>query len=81
MTTTEFTAKLDYFSNELGIKQVKKDEAITWGYSTLNNYSLDMRKAFIYLNTLSRYAPESSNSITEADVDFIFAQLEKVLPC
>lgn len=79
MTTAEFQAKLDYFSNELGVMQVKKDEAITWGYQTIPNYNLDMRKAFIYLSTLSRYAPESSNSITEQQTDFIFTQLEKLL--
>lgn len=81
MTNAEFQAKLDYFSNELGVKQVKKDEAITWGYATIDNYSLNMKKAFIYLSTLSRYAPESSNSISELQVDFIFTQLEKLFPC
>lgn len=80
MTTAEFQTKMDYFSNALGVKQVKLDEGIRWGYVTAGN-SLKLKKAFIYLNTLSRYAPESSNSIDEQQVNFIFTQLEKIMPC
>lgn len=80
MTQLQFQYKLDYFTNLLGIAQVKTEEAITWGYEVFDSMPLNRKKAFIYLNTLSRYAPESSNSITEQQTDFIFTQLEKLLP-
>lgn len=79
MTQQQFQWKVDYFTNLLGTTQVKADEAIKWGYEKFNSKPLKLKKAFIYLNTLSRYAPESSNSITEQQTDFIFTQLEKLL--
>lgn len=81
MTTAEFQVKLDYFTNLLGIRQVKTEEGFKWGFATPEmSRLLSSRKAFIYLNTLSRYAPESSNSIDEQQSEFIFTQLEKLLP-
>lgn len=79
MTTSEFQTKIDYFSNQLGVEQVKRDEGFLWGYIPSNTGNLSMKKSFIYLNTLSRYNPESSNSITEQQTNFIFTQLEKLL--
>lgn len=79
MTQIEFQNKVDYFTNLLGVGQVKTEEAIKWGYELFDSTPLNKKKAFIYLNTLSRYAPESSNSITEQQTDFIFTQLDKLL--
>lgn len=79
MTLTEFKTRLDYYIDLLGIKQVKIDNGKKWGLIVNMNGLLNMKKAFIYINTLSRYQPESSNSIGEADVESIFTQLEKLL--
>lgn len=79
MTDTEFTARKDYFTNLLGLMQIKLDEAGKWGFIQKLAKPDSMKKAFIYLNTLSRYSPESSNSIDGQQVDFIFTQLEKLL--
>lgn len=80
MTDTEFNGKRDYFTNLLGLMQVKIDEGEKWGFIQKLTKPDNMKKAFIYLNTLSRYSPESSNSINGLQVDFIFTQLEKLLP-
>lgn len=81
MTDTEFNNKLDYFNNLLGRKQVTIDEARKWGFvraAAVVNLPA-MKKAFIYLSTLSRYQPESSNSINQQQAEQIFTQLEKLL--
>lgn len=79
MTQLEFQNKVDYFTGLLGVGQVKADEGLTWGYNTTDGVALNRKKSFIYLNTLSRYAPESSNSINEQQANFIFTQLEKLI--
>ena len=79
MTPTEFAVRKDFFTNQLGVRQVKIDEGFKWGFIQDLQDSLKLKKAFIYLNTLSRYSPESSNSITEQQAEAIFTQLGKLL--
>lgn len=79
MTLTEYNTRKDYFTNQLGIRQVKFDEGFKWGFIQRLEDSLNLKKAFIYLNTLSRYSPESSNSISDEQAEAIFTQLGKLL--
>lgn len=79
MTGTEFEIRKDYYTNLLGQDQIKIDEAARWGFILGTSRPDNLKKAFIYLNTLSRYLPESSNSIDEQQVEFIFTQLGKLL--
>lgn len=79
MTDTEFLAKRNYFTNLLSNLQVEQDEGRKWGFVQKLSKLEAMKKAFIYLNTLSRYAPGGSNSINEGQAEFIFTQLGKLL--
>lgn len=79
MTGTEFQAKKNYFTDLLGAEQLKIDEAGKWGFILGTAQPDNLKKSFIYLNTLSRYYPESSNSISEQQAEFIFTQLGKLL--
>lgn len=80
MAADNITDRKELYTDTLGDLQIKTEEAIKWGMQ-LPPFSNRMRKAFIYLNTLSRYNPGGSNSITEQDAEFILLQLEKLLPC
>ncbi len=79
MTDIEFETRKDYFTNLLGVEQLNIDEAGKWGFILGTSRPDNLKLAFVYLNTLSRYLPESSNSITERQAEFIFTQLEKLL--
>lgn len=79
MILTRFTPEIDYFTNILGVRQVRLDEGFKWGFQQKLEEEVTLKKAFIYLNTLSRYVPENPNSIEECQVEFILLQLGKIL--
>jgi hypothetical protein len=78
MTAADFTNRFNYFIDQLGIRQVKAAEAVKWGFNKPED-KLTKLKAFLYLNTLSRYSPSGSNYLTEAQAEFILTQLGKLL--
>lgn len=79
MDSVSFQQQVNYFTDKLGSAQVKEDECTKWGIGTKNISLSDRKKAFIYLNTLSRYNPSGPNSIDEGQAEFILTQLGKLL--
>lgn len=78
MIVADYIAKIDFYTSALGAAQVKIDEGYRWGYPALLSTRIKIKKAFIYLATLSRYNPEGTNVLTAQQADFIFFQLDKL---
>jgi len=79
MTTAQLTARIAFFNNQLGIKQIRIEEATKWGFSKKLPSLHKHKKAYLYLNTLNRYAVGGTNFISPDQAQFILDQLEKVL--
>ena len=79
MTVSQLTTRVAFFKNQLGIKQVRIAEADKWAFNKKSPNLLDMKKAFLYVTTLSRYTAGGTNFISQAQAEFILFQLEKVL--